>query len=234
MNQTHYWNNKKVFITGGTSGLGRALALQLVEQGASVAVLARNLDRLRELQRQDSRIHVIQGDITDKESIHRIHAEALAKLGDVDVLFNNASSLGPTPLRFLIDTECEDFSLALETNLLAPFRLTKLALASMILRNSGVVVNISSDAAIQDYSKWGAYSVSKSALDHLTRIFQAELSDTKVRFLAVDPGDMATPLHLTAIPEADVNSLHQPADSARRLISLIASEDFSAAHRGLR
>lgn len=234
MLQTKYWKDKKIFITGGTSGLGLALAIQLVQQGAKVAVLGRNWEKLQEVKKRESKILIIQGDISIKEDTHRIYAEALEKLGDVDVLFNNASSLGPTPLRLLLDTDCEDLSLALETNLLGPFRLTKLILPKMIIKASGIVVNISSDAAIQNYPTWGAYSISKSAMDHLTRIFQEELTKTGIKFLAIDPGDMNTAFHLAALPEADTSKLYSADESAKLLIELIETEKFSPEHRGLR
>lgn len=224
----------KIFITGGSAGLGRALALQLSARGALVTVLGRDRERLQELQAADSRIQIVQGDISRKDDIHRIHAEMISKMGDADILINNASSLGPVPLRWLIDTDCEDFAQALETNLIGPFRLTKLMLPSMLLKKSGLIINISSDAALQDYPAWGAYSVSKSALDHLTRIFQAELADSGVHFAAIDPGDMNTHLHRTALPEADLTALHAPQDSARLLIEYIENNEFSAQHRSLR
>ncbi len=229
-----YWKNIKILITGGTSGLGRALAKQLVAAGAAVAVLGRDKAKLLALKEEHPEIKIIQGDISVKEDIHRIYSEAIEKLGDIDVLFNNASSLGPVPLRLLIDTDCEDFSRALETNVMGAFRLTKLVLPSMILKRTGVVVNISSDAAIQNYPTWGAYSISKSALDHLTALFAAELEKTGVRFLAVDPGDMNTELHRTAVPDANPEGLFTPEDSAMRLLHLLETEKYSAAHRGLR
>lgn len=234
MSEFNYWSGKKVLITGGTSGLGKALAKEILSKGGQVAVVARNVLGLSSLRTEEPQIIAIQGDISIQDEIHRIHAETLEKLGDIDILVNNASSLGPTPLRLLIDTECEDLSLALQTNLVGPFRLTKLVLPSMLLRKTGLIVNISSDAAVQDYPTWGSYSVSKSALDHLTRIFQKELEHTGVKFLAIDPGDMDTPLHLAAIPDADRSQLHRPEDSARLLTDLIESEKYSPAHRGSR
>jgi NAD(P)-dependent dehydrogenase (short-subunit alcohol dehydrogenase family) len=225
--------NKNVLITGGSAGLGRALALKLVNQGANVSVVARGARALEKLKAESPRIQTIRGDVTDKKDLHRIYSEALQHLGEVDLLINNASSLGPSSLRLLIDTDCEDLSLALATNLVAPFRLSKLVLSSMLIRQQGLIVNISSDAAIQNYPNWGAYSVSKSALDHLTRIFESELTGTGIRFLAIDPGDMKTALHLAAVPEADTTKLRNPEDSEERLIAIIESDDFSAAHQGI-
>lgn len=228
------WKQKKILITGGTSGLGKALAQDFYRLGATVAIIARNADGLARVQKENPEIRTIQGDISKQYEIHRIYAESIEKLGGVDILVNNASTLGATPLRLLLDEECEDFAHVLETNLIGPFRLTKLIAPSMILQRSGLIINISSDAAVQNYPAWGAYSISKSALDHMTRIFQAELKGTGVNFLAVDPGDMNTPMHFSANPDADPTKLHSPQDSSNLLIQLITSGNFSAEHRGLR
>jgi NAD(P)-dependent dehydrogenase (short-subunit alcohol dehydrogenase family) len=223
MNQ--FWNKKRVLITGGTSGLGLELAKLARERGALVATVARG-----------THAHVadIRGDVGEKEQLHAIHTEAVRRLGGIDVLINNASDLGPTPLKLLVDTDCEDLDRVLNTNLFGPFRLTKLALAGMLLNQFGVVVNISSDAAVSAYPRWGAYGVSKAALDHLTRIFQAELADSGVRFLALDPGDMRTPLHFAAIPDADPKQLHDPKESARLILDQIAAEKFEPVRRSIR
>lgn len=226
-----YWNQKKILLTGGTSGLGLALAYQLAAMGARVATVAR-----RPFEFDHPNIHLIQGDVSDKQQIHRIHAEALTHLGQIDVLINGASTLGPTPLRLLMDTECEDLESVLQTNLVGPFRLIKLAAADLILHpeRTAVVVNVSSDAAVSAYPRWGAYSVSKAALDHLTRILQEELRSENIRFLALDPGDMDTPMHLAAIPDADRSRLNRPADSARLILEQIAEEQFEPIRRSIR
>ena len=218
-----FWKNKKVLITGGTSGLGKALDIELTQLGARTAKVARK-----------GGAGVIRGDVSDKRQIHRIYAQAVTELGTVDVLINNASTLGPTPLKLLMDTECEEFEDVLQTNLLGPFRLIKLAASQMVLNQFGIIVNISSDAAVSAYPRWGAYGVSKTALDHLTRIFQVELEQTGVKFLALDPGDMDTPLHLAAVPDADRGSLVDPADSARLILHQIAGGQFTPIRRSIR
>lgn len=227
------FKNKNVVVTGGTSGLGLALATQLTELGSHVAVLARNRDKIENLTEQYPKIIGIQGDVSKKEEIYPLAGEIQARLGDVDILLNVASYLGQTPLRLLVDTECEDFELALQTNLLGPFRLTKALLPSMLLRGQGLVINISSDAAINAYAKWGGYAVSKAAVDHMTRIFDEELKNQGVRFLALDPGDMKTPMHFAAIPDANPENLRDPADSAHKIIQLISNQDFSQVRRTL-
>ena len=147
--------------------------------------------------------HAIAGDVAAKDAIHRIAGQAQGLVGEIAIAIHNASTLGPTPLRLLLDTECEDLAAVLETNLVGPFRLTKILAGAMALRGAGVIVHVSSDAAVEPYPRWGAYGVSKAAQDHLSRILAAELDGTGVRVLAVDPGEMDTAMHAAAIPDAD-------------------------------
>ena len=138
---------------------------------------------------------------------------------------NNASSLGPVPLALLADTACEDLERAWATNVLGPFRLTRALhgalTASTRAGRGAVVVNVSSDAAINAYPRWGAYGATKAALHHLTRIFAAEAGADGVRFLSVDPGDMDTPLHALAVPGADRAALRSPADAAADVFAAV-------------
>ncbi|MFT5193472.1 MAG: NAD(P)-dependent dehydrogenase (short-subunit alcohol dehydrogenase family) [Cellvibrionaceae bacterium] len=221
---TNYWKNQRVVITGGTSGLGKALALALNELGARVVIVARDQANLKQTAAHTN-IHPIQADVANKHDIHRISGEALGVLGGIDFLFNNASYLGETPLKLLLDTECEDMEQVLTTNLIGPFRLTKTFLPSMLLQHRGAVVNISSDAAVSAYPQWGSYAASKAALDHLTRVWGEELGEQGVRFLAIDPGDMHTPMHLAAIPDADVADLYEPTAVAQDLLEFLSQEN---------
>src|SRR6185312_14466741 len=127
-----------------------------------------------------------------------IALQITAALGGLDVLINNASSLGPTPLALLADTECEELEQALAVNVLGAFRLTKALFGALAAsareRRGALVINIVSDAAINAYPGWGAYGASKAALRHLTAIWAEEAKALGVRFMAVDPGDMDTPL----------------------------------------
>jgi len=153
-------------------------------------------------------------------------------VGPLDVVVHNASVLGPTPLRELAETECEDFTRVLEANLLGPFRLTRAVVGSMVLRGHGLVIAISSDAAVEAYPGWGAYGVSKAALDHLQRIWAAELRGTGVRVLSVDPGEMDTRMHAEAMPEADRAALRDPAEVAAQIVALVESaESFASGGR---
>src|SRR5205085_2996754 len=132
-------------------------------------------------------------------------------------------SEGNEGLRLLLDTECEDLEQVLETNLIGPFRLTKIVAGAMALRGSGAVVHISSDAAVAAYPRWGAYGVSKAALDHLNRSWAVEVPG--VKFFSVDPGEMDTEMHAAAMPEADRSVLARPHDVARRIARTIADSE---------
>lgn len=215
----------RVAITGGTSGLGLALVRELAVLGARVAFVARNADAVHEVARSTPGSHAIVSNVSQKSEIHPIALQVLGALGGLDVLVNNASSLGPTPLAPLADTDCEDLELALATNVLGPFRLTKALLgalgASAREGLGGVVINISSDAAINPYAGWGAYGASKAALRHMSRIWDDELAAEGIRVLSIDPGDMDTPLHALAVPDADPASLKRPVDAAREIIGAV-------------
>jgi len=217
----------RVAITGGTSGLGLALVREWRARGARVAFVARNRGRVERTAAQEGAFGIV-GDVSQKDEIYPIATQMLGSLGGLDVLVNNASSLGPTPLALLGDTDCEDFAEAIATNLLGPFRLTKAllgALAASAREGRGsVVLNISSDAAVTPYPRWGAYGASKAALLHMSRIWHAELMPDGIRVLALDPGDMDTPLHALAVPDSDPAELLRPEVAAARLADAIAAE----------
>jgi NAD(P)-dependent dehydrogenase (short-subunit alcohol dehydrogenase family) len=217
----------RVAITGGTAGLGRALVREFLGRGADVAFIARNPRGVVQVAQEYGRAHGIVGDVSNKEDTHRIALQVLGALGGLDVLINNASDLGPVPLQLLADTQCEDLERALATNVLGPFRLTKTLLGSLAAAaretRGAVVLNVSSDAAVTPYPRWGAYGGSKAALRHLTLIWEQEMVAAAVRFISFDPGDMDTALHRAAVPEADVSSLKRPATAAREVADIIAA-----------
>ena len=216
----------RIAITGGTSGLGLAMVDELTRRGARVAFVARTRARVDEVARAHPLAYGIVGDVSEKAHIYPIALQITGGLGGLDVLVNNASSLGPAPLALLGDTECEDFELALATNVLGPFRLTKAllgALAASAREGRGsVVVNISSDAAVNAYPQWGAYGASKAGRRHMTRVWDEELAGEGVHFLSLDPGDMDTPLHALAVPDADPSTLKRPEAAAREIADAIA------------
>jgi len=216
----------RIAITGGTSGLGLALAREFRARGAQVAFVARTRERVERLAREASAGIGIVGDVSRKLDIHPTATQILGGLGGLDVLVNNASSLGPVPLRLLGDTDCEDFEAAIATNVLGPFRLTRAVLGALAAaareRGRSVVVNVSSDAAVNAYAGWGAYGATKAALQHMTRIWDREMTPLGVRFISIDPGDMDTPLHALAVPDADRTTLTAPDVAARRIADTIA------------
>ena len=216
----------RIAITGGTSGLGLALVRECLASGARVAFVARTRERVEQVATENCGVHGIVGDVSSKDEIYPIAMQITGELGGLDVLVNNASDLGPVPLQMLSDTDCEDLERAFYTNVIGPFRLTKAlmgALAASARESRGaVVLNISSDAAINPYPGWGAYGASKAALHHLTRIWGEEHANENVHFLSLDPGDMDTPMHAAAIPDADPSTLKRPEDSARELVEAIA------------
>ena len=217
----------RVAITGGTSGLARALVRELLSRGARVAFVARTAERVRRVAEENLGAHGVVGDVSSKEDIYPIALQIAGELGGLDLLVNNASDLGPVPLAMLSDTECEDLERAFATNVFGPFRLTKAlmgALAASAREGRGaVVLNVVSDAAFNAYPTWGAYGASKAALHHMSRVWDEEHAADGVRFLSLDPGDMDTPMHTAAIPDADTSTLKRPEDSARELADAIAA-----------
>lgn len=220
---------KSVLITGGSRGLGKALAVNFAARGAKVVLVARQKAELDEvvgeINRNGGVAFGIVADVGEKESVHPIVGQAAALAGPVDILINNASTLGPVPLRLLADTDCEDFERVLQVNTIGPFRLIKAVAGSMLLRQRGLIINISSDAAVEAYPGWGVYGTSKAALDHLTRIAATELSGSGVRFISIDPGEMDTRMHAEAMPEADPASLPAPETVAAQIALMIQHVD---------
>jgi len=228
-------NDKAVLVTGASRGLGRALFRELARAGARVVGVARDRAAIEavagELSAQGFSAHGLAADVGAQGDIYPIAGAAAALVGPIDVLVHNASSLGPTPLPLLLDTACEDFARVLQVNLLGPFRLSKIIVGNMLLRGQGLVLHVSSDAATSAYPRWGAYGVSKAALDHLARIWAAELADSGVRFLSIDPGEMDTAMHAAALPEADPANLARPEQVAARIVRFLRTEPAASGQR---
>ena len=227
--------NQAALVTGASRGLGAALARRLAEKGARVVLVARHGEPLdvvvRSIRDAGGDAHALTADVADKRAVYPLAGAAAELVGPIDLLIHNASELGPTPLRLLLDTECEDLERVLAVNLVGPFRLTKAIAGSMALRGRGTIVHVSSDASVSAYPGWGAYSASKAALDHLGRVLAVELAPHGVRVLAVDPGDMNTAMHRAAIPDADEASLADPDDVAARIVRMLESEGIESGSR---
>jgi len=209
-------NNKTCLITGASRGLGRALALEFGRRGAKLVINSRasSADELAKTERQLGEMGVqvlsVVADISRRADVQRLAGEALASFEHVDVLVNNASALGPTPMPYLIDYPIDDYEQVIRTNMTGPFMLTRALAGQMIARKSGSIINVSSDAGVVGYASWGAYGVSKAALDQLTRTWAAELNGTGVRVNSVDPGDMNTSMKRASDPEGDDSDWADP------------------------
>jgi NAD(P)-dependent dehydrogenase (short-subunit alcohol dehydrogenase family) len=216
---------KAALITGGGRGLGAALGRELARAGAPVVLVARTEAEVeaaaRGIRDAGGEAHALAADVGDPGYAHRIAGAAAALVGPIDLLVHDASTLGPVPLRLLLDTEGEDLEAALRVNVVGPFRLSRIVAGAMILRGGGLVLHVTSDASVAAYPRWGAYGVSKAAFDHLARIWAEETAGTGVRFLSVDPGEMRTRMHAEAVPDADPSTLADPGDVAARIVAIV-------------
>jgi NAD(P)-dependent dehydrogenase (short-subunit alcohol dehydrogenase family) len=217
--------NRVAIITGASQGLGLALARQLAVRGYALAVDARRADRLAAAETElaaTTRIVAIAGDVTDATHRRRLVAAA-AELGPIGVLVNNASTLGQSPLPALDDIDSDVLRQTFETNVVAPLALYQLALPRLAPR--AVIVNITSDAAVEGYPGWGGYGATKAALEQVGRVLAAERSDLRV--LTIDPGDMRTEMHQDAFPGEDISDRPLPEASVPGIVALIEGEQPS-------
>jgi NAD(P)-dependent dehydrogenase (short-subunit alcohol dehydrogenase family) len=219
-------------VTGGSRGLGAALGRALAREGARVALVARGEAELEavaaEIRANGGEAHALAGDVGEPRAAVALAGAAAALVGPLDLLVHGASTLGPVPLRLLLDTDGAELERTLAVNLVGPFRLTQAVAGGMVLRGRGLVVHVTSDASVVAYPRWGAYGVSKAAFDHLARIWAAELEGTGVGFLSVDPGEMDTRMHADAVPEADRATLADPAGVAERIVALVRGSETLA------
>jgi NAD(P)-dependent dehydrogenase (short-subunit alcohol dehydrogenase family) len=214
----HRLHGKVALITGASRGLGRALALAFAAEGADLIINSREASASdlaavrREAEARGVHALAVTADIARRDDVERLAATALARFGHVDVLVNNASALGPTPMPYLSDYPPDAWEEVLRVNVTGPFLLTRALVGQMIARGSGAIINVSSDAGVVGYPTWGAYGVSKAALDQLTRTWAAELEGTGVRVNSVDPGSMDTAMHRAAEPDEDPAQWARPED----------------------
>ncbi|MET7767750.1 SDR family NAD(P)-dependent oxidoreductase [Nocardia sp. NPDC005366] len=204
-------------ITGASAGFGLALARALVERGWRVIGTGRRADRLAAVHEElGPAFLAVAGDIADPEHRTRLAATARAA-GPLDLLVNNASRLGPSPLPRLADYPLDELERVYRTNVIAPLAVLQFGLP--LLRTTGVVVNISSDAGREPYPGWGGYGSSKAALDQLTAVLGAEHPETSI--YAFDPGDMRTAMHQAAFPGEDISDRPEPETVVPALLRLI-------------
>ncbi len=212
-------------LTGGTAGLGLALMRALAAGGWQVVTDGRNEERIARAGFAPE-VTPIAGDITDAD--HRADlVAAVASRGRLDLLVNNASTLGPLPMRPLAETSIADLQQVWSTNVGAPLVLTG-ELLPWLSRSDGVILSLSSDAAVQHYETWGLYGASKAALDHVTLTYGAE---SGVRAYVVDPGDMRTEMHQDAFPGEDISDRPLPETVVPRLLALLEKRPSSGRYR---
>jgi NAD(P)-dependent dehydrogenase (short-subunit alcohol dehydrogenase family) len=209
-------------ITGSSRGLGLALARSLAQRDWALVIDGRDPHALERAARELGRITevvALPGDVAD--DWHR--GALLDAAGDqVDLLVNNASLLGPSPQPALGRYPLDTLRRVYEVNVLAPLALTQLSLPR--IPDGGVIVNVSSDAAVEPYAGWGGYGSSKAALDQLTAILAQE--HPALRIYSVDPGDMRTRMHQEAFPGEDISDRPPPEASVPGLLALIEGENW--------
>lgn len=207
-------------ITGASRGLGLALATALADEGWTLVLDARGVGDLRAVTEElaaRTTVHAIPGDVTDPAHRSAL-AGAAAGAGPIQLLVNNASALGPSPLPALLDLHAAALQAVLATNVVAPLAVLQAVAAH--LAPGATVVNISSDAAVEAYPGWGGYGASKAALDHLSAVLAVERPDLHV--YALDPGDMRTAMHQAAFPGEDISDRPEPEEVVPDLLRLLA------------
>jgi NAD(P)-dependent dehydrogenase (short-subunit alcohol dehydrogenase family) len=213
-------------ITGGSAGLGRALLEALVARGWTVITDGRHPDALAAV--TGPSVVTVPGDVADADHRGALLVE-VERAGRLDLLVHNASTLGPLPMRTLADLTPEALQQVWEVNAAGPFGLTQ-DLLPWLRATDGVLVSLSSDAAVEHYGTWGAYGATKAALDHLTLTWAVEQA---VRAYAVDPGDMRTGMHQDAFPDDDISDRPLPATVVPHLLALLASRPPSGRYRAV-
>ena len=219
-------------ITGASRGLGRALAAGLARAGFDLVIDARDAAALDAgagaLRAAGATVTAVPGDVTDPA--HRAALLAVCA-GRLDLLVNNAGTLGASPLPALADYPADELRAAFEVNVIAPIALTQLALP-LLRASGGAVLNITSDAAVEAYAGWGGYGAAKAALEQASNVLAAE--ELGVRVWWADPGDLRTDMHQLAFPGEDISDRPEPASVVPAFVRLVSerlpSGRYRAAH----
>lgn len=226
-------NDPVALITGGSKGLGRALTRALLDRSWTVVTDARSasaLDHLRlDVADRPGTLITVVGDVTDPKHQAEL-ADRVQDLNRLDLLVNNASTLGITPMPALAEQPGSNLAAALAVNLIAPHDLT-VSLLPKLRAGRGAVINITSDAAVEGYPGWGAYSASKAALEQWSNVLAAEEHEVSVYW--VDPGDLRTDLHQAAFPGEDISDRPRPEVAIPGLLHLIDERPPSGRRRAL-
>lgn len=217
-------------ITGASQGLGRALATELADRGWVLVIDARRPDRLEATARDlaaRTQVVAIAGDVTDPGHRARLVA-AVEELGRLDLLVNNASTLGASPLPELAEIEPDVLRHTYDVNVVAPLALTQ-PLLPLLTERHGTAVSITSDAGVEPYPTWGGYGSSKAAFEHLSGVLGVE--QPGIRVLVVDPGDLRTEMHQDAFPGEDISDRPPPESIVPALVDLIMSDRAGGRYR---
>ena len=225
---------KTALITGASRGLGRALATGLAAAGYAVIIDARDpralhqaADAIRAGARlagqPEADVTALPGDITDPA-----HRAVLSAAGEIDLLVNNAGTLGAAPLPALADYPVEELRAAFEANVIAPIALTQLFLPALRERG-GAILNVTSDAAVEPYAGWGGYGAAKAAIEQASNVLAAE--ESAIRVWWVDPGDLRTDMHQAAFPGEDISDRPLPESVVPALVRLVTERLPSGRYR---
>ncbi|MGH9270910.1 MAG: SDR family NAD(P)-dependent oxidoreductase [Ilumatobacteraceae bacterium] len=218
---------RTAIVTGGSRGLGRAVVRALAERGWAVVTDARDATALAAAARSAPHVVAIPGDLTDADHRRALVDAAVELGGSVDLLVNNAGGLGPSPLPALADLPLDALSDLVAVNVIAPLGLIQQALPH--LADGAVVVNVTSDAAVEAYPGWGAYGATKAALEHIGRVLAAERP--QLRLLTVDPGDLRTQMHQDAFPGEDISDRPEPGEVVPAFLALLHGSPPSGRYR---
>jgi NAD(P)-dependent dehydrogenase (short-subunit alcohol dehydrogenase family) len=222
---------KRALITGASRGLGREVAVRYALEGAAaLSLVARDARALDEVKMKvgkvapETDVVAVPADLSRASDVERVVAVTLGSFdGRLDVLVNNASTIGPTPMPLLVDYPLRDLRRVLDTNLIAPFLLIQKFLPALI-DSHGSVVNVTSDAGNHGYPGWGAYGISKFGVEGMSKTWAAELADVGVRVNLVDPGDMDTSMHRAAEPDGDPSRWARPEAVTEVFVHLASDE----------
>ena len=217
-------------VTGASRGLGLEIAKIYAGLGANLVIAARGREDLEAVAgelRLQTEVVALALDVS--QDAERLVEAVLERYGRIDVLVNNASELGPSPMPTLEKYPWQDLQRVFRVNVLAPLHLAQLVLPGMRARGEGVIINVTSDAGVEAYPGWGGYGASKAALEHISRTLGAELEGTGVRIYVVDPGDMNTAMHRLAEPGVDLSGLPGAEASAPAFVQLVEEKTVTFA-----
>jgi NAD(P)-dependent dehydrogenase (short-subunit alcohol dehydrogenase family) len=217
-------NRRVALISGSSQGLGLHVARLYAERDIDLILTARHAEPLEAARRelsQRTRVIALAGDVADPAHLTRLVSTGFDAFGRIDILINNASELGPSPMPELSQLDPSSFARILDVNLVAPLRLIQHVMPTMRARGEGLIVNVTSDAGVEAYPTWGGYGASKAGLEHLSRVLASELEGTAIRVYIVDPGDMDTAMHRAAEPGEDLSHLPTPDRVAPAFVQLL-------------